>query len=94
MDNNLWGYLLEALSDLAQGVLDILPIHTDIGLVGLIDTTFGGTLQLIIALAGSFFNLNVFAFVLVTIITLETIRAIIAAYRWVASLIGDLPLVP
>jgi hypothetical protein len=80
---NLWWYvLLAAINSLASATW--LADHTSIGLVSLM-ATWTQTLTLAYAVTAQFINLTIPFGVVATVLTLETVRAGIAAYQWIKS---------
>jgi hypothetical protein len=83
MDTNFWGYLIAGFQSLADASLGILPHHVDIGMDAMVVDLMATTPILLFVIVNQFINLTIPFGVFTSILVLEGIRAIIAAWQWV-----------
>lgn len=83
---NFWYYLIDGMTGILQSVLTRLPAHGPDVLSPLVGN-FSYGVQPFILWIGSFFDLRLMGVALGIIAALEIVRAVIAAWRWILSLI-------
>ena len=84
---NFWSYLLAGITDMLSGVLAALPLGNVNAILGTAATVLFYGVAPFLIFVGSFVNLGLLSFVVMFIITSETIRIIVATIRQVYKLI-------
>jgi len=84
---NFWDWLLLGFQDWLIAYINQFPIHSAIGLAEFFGTIAFYTVVFLTILVGSFIHLEVFALVFITMVSLESVRAAFAAWRWLKTLL-------
>jgi len=87
MTDNFWGYVLEGVSQVILLILHQLPEGAVNSLIGNAATTLYFGMAPILFFIGPFMNLELLALEVSAIIVLESVKVILAVYRWILKLI-------
>ncbi len=87
MDHNFWYWLIQGLTGLIVALARLLPFHTTWAMQDYVYNLLSGVATPIIIYFGSFFSLCWFMISMGILVTLETARLIMAAYRTLVKLI-------